>query len=55
MFFPDWLDKLSEEERETMFKAVGYDSNSSVSGYPKEVGLCPTSGDISQPKDGLCI
>ncbi|XP_025099873.1 vacuolar protein sorting-associated protein 13A-like isoform X2 [Pomacea canaliculata] len=32
----DWMSKLTEEERQTMFKAIGYDENSNISGYPRE-------------------
>ncbi|KAK7492082.1 hypothetical protein BaRGS_00016746 [Batillaria attramentaria] len=32
----DWLDKLTDEERESMFRAIGYDHNSNITGYPRE-------------------
>lgn len=33
------MSKLTEEERQTMFKAIGYDENSNISGYPREVSF----------------
>ncbi|XP_076444664.1 LOW QUALITY PROTEIN: intermembrane lipid transfer protein VPS13A-like [Babylonia areolata] len=32
----DWLDQLNEEERENFFKAIGYDHDSNMTGYPRE-------------------
>jgi hypothetical protein len=35
----DWLEKLSPQERESMFKAIGYDRDSNLTGYPREVRM----------------